>query len=48
MIGKIRVCKCGKEMKHKYTYDNGDRKSVQFRMDICSCGFTDTYITWQR
>ena len=40
---------CGEEMKHEYTYDNGDRKSVQYRRDVCiKCGNTDTYITWQR
>ena len=36
-------------MEYKYTYDNNDRKSVLFRRDECiSCGFNDTYITWQR
>lgn len=44
-----RICKCGNKMEYKYTYDNNDRKSVQYRRDECiSCGFNDTYITWQR
>jgi hypothetical protein len=40
---------CDGIMEHEYTYDNDDRKSVQYRRDVCiECGHRDMYITWQR